>query len=237
MEDSLVERDCLPNQNREKAAMNDQLIEMLRLGAMIGQTPLILSQCGRQIPDSYPPRRKAWGLLIGVLLFLAVAVLPAIALPRMLGQRADAKTASAKAVSAAPGDAAEFVLNAICIVGDDRSAIINGREYRKNDTLARSSSAAPPWVVADIQPDNVWLECRGKRLRVCYANSTAAGQGTRREVKPIPKETLPPELLPAANAAIPPVAGGENLGLLLEQLQKGVPGLDKMLATPPGGKE
>lgn len=61
-------------------------------------------------------------------------------------------------------------LDATCIVGAQRLAVINGRVYTAQETLATSSSAAPPLKIANILPHMVLLQCEGKTLELTYSN-------------------------------------------------------------------
>lgn len=61
-----------------------------------------------------------------------------------------------------------LVLNATCLLDEKQSAIINGQVYKRKDALKTHNPDIPPFVVAQILPYEVQLECRGKILSLRY---------------------------------------------------------------------
>ena len=132
---------------------------------------------------------------------------------------------SAGAKTADP-DLAGLVLNATCITRNQRTAIINGRVYRQKDKIDVPNAANSPYVLAEILPHKVVLECRGKRLPLGYPNTAspdAVHAGDMRD-----KEAMPPELADAA--------GDPQMNQFLEKVQKGVAGLEKVMSVLSDGK-
>ena len=216
MQDWFIARARTSSKLQKQFALDD-FEQLIRIGEITGQMPLVLSQVSKQLLESAPPRRRAWGILMYPLILIGIFVLSAVATPWMLDQQG-ARVGNAKAAHA---DDARLVLNATCIMGEQRLAIINGRTYKLKDTLDQPNAAAPPCVITEILPHEVRLECQGKRLQLRYADGVTAAQGTRPTAKRIQTETLPPELSPGAE--------GEALNRLLEKVQKGDVGLGDVL--------
>jgi hypothetical protein len=200
----------------------DEIEEMLRIGEVTGQMPLVLSQLSKQFLDAPRPRRRLAGILVYPVLLVGLSLLSSMALPWLLerqGLRIDrVKSADAQA---APDDDGRLVLNATCIMGDKRLAIINGRTYRPNDTLVSSNTKAPPCVITDILPNKVLLECQGKRFQLCYVDSLTSPPGASPPTRSSPTQSPPPDL--------PPGLEGDGLTVLLEKMQKGEAGLTDVL--------
>jgi hypothetical protein len=79
-----------------------------------------------------------------------------------------------------------LVLNATCIVGEQRLAIINGHIYKEKESIPRSGDDATSCVVTSILPHKVLLSCQGESLQLGYANvaaKPAAGDGPRKSAK------------------------------------------------------
>jgi len=95
------------------------------------------------------------------------------------------KPAEVKAASA--NGASDFfsglVLNATCLLGEKQLAIINGHAYKQKDTLKTQNPAIPPFVIAQILPYEVLLECQGKILHLRYSD-VYAGTELRKSMKP-----------------------------------------------------
>jgi hypothetical protein len=232
-------------------------------GAVPANVALILSELNRQIADSRESRHQSPGILRFPKLLLGVALMAATAIPwlsslrgaaavmRVAGAKAagtktegakaaGAKTSSAQTAGAttagkpaagakdASPDLAGLVLNATCITREQRIAIINGRVYKQKDTIAAPNAADSRYVLVDILPHKVVLECRGKRLPLCYANTVTTPPGTKRVGDPVDKDTLPPELSD--------LAGDPEMNRLLEKVQQGVGGLEKVLTVLSDGK-
>jgi|GEM_PF-4272724 len=219
-QDRPIARTHASNEPNTKIALDDlecRWIEMIRAGGTSGPAPLVLLQVGQQLLESPLPRRRSLGILAYPLILLGAFAISAFVIPPMLAKQV-AKVGKAKGVKAGDG---KLVLNATCITGEQRLAIINGRTYRLKDTLDKSNAAAPSWVIAEILPHKVLLECQGKRLQLCYADRVAEAQGTSSPAKSFPTETLPPELSPGTE--------GEDLNRLLEKVQQGDVGLGDLL--------
>jgi len=64
-----------------------------------------------------------------------------------------------------------------------QSAIINGQAYKRKDALKTLNPDIPPFVVAQILPYEVLLECQGKILHLRYSD-VYAGTELRKSMKP-----------------------------------------------------
>jgi hypothetical protein len=89
--------------------------------------------------------------------------------------RNDVKAAGGKAPTAEKklrvGKAEGLVLNATCIVGDQRLAIIDGRMYAAQETLAGKGTAAAPYKIVSVLPHKVLLEHEGNALELTYSDA------------------------------------------------------------------
>jgi hypothetical protein len=63
-----------------------------------------------------------------------------------------------------------LVLNATCIVGQQRLALINGRVYKEKDLIKARSEDPVDWVLTDIFPHKVLLLHKGVPLQLGYTN-------------------------------------------------------------------
>ncbi|MCE5268193.1 MAG: hypothetical protein LLG00_09945 [Planctomycetaceae bacterium] len=108
-----------------------------------------------------------------------------------LGKGAAAQGAAGVPVSPLSG----LHLEATCIMGDRRLALINGRLYAPQETitaaaaqpgadaeLAKLGYAPPPSKVVDVLPYKVLLSCQGKTMELTYSDSlsgssTVGGKG------------------------------------------------------------
>jgi hypothetical protein len=66
-----------------------------------------------------------------------------------------------------------LVLNATCIVGEQRMAIINGRVYKEKETIERPGDGAASCVLTEIFPHKVLLSCQGETVQLSYLNVAA----------------------------------------------------------------
>jgi hypothetical protein len=82
---------------------------------------------------------------------------------------ANAKTAATKGGGKAEG----LVLNATCIVGKQRLAMIDGRLYGAQETLPAGSAAGSSYKIVDVLPYKVLLEREGKTLELTYSDATS----------------------------------------------------------------
>jgi hypothetical protein len=79
-----------------------------------------------------------------------------------------------------------LVLNATCIVGKQRMAIINGRVYKEKEAIQRSGDESASCVVIDIHPHKVLLSYQGETLQLGYLNAavkTVAGSDVQKPPK------------------------------------------------------
>jgi hypothetical protein len=65
-----------------------------------------------------------------------------------------------------------LTLDATCIGGGQRLAIINDRMYGLQELLRETDPGSPPCKIIDVSPYEVLLECQGKTLQLRYANSS-----------------------------------------------------------------
>ena len=77
--------------------------------------------------------------------------------------------------ASAPVDMREtgLVLNATCIVGQERMAIINGRVYKEKEAVERPGEEAGSCIVTEIFPHKVLLSYQGQTMQLGYVNATA----------------------------------------------------------------
>jgi hypothetical protein len=75
-------------------------------------------------------------------------------------------------------------LDATCILGDQRLAIINGQLYAPQEKLSSENSSIPPYRIISVFPDKVVLDRNGKAVDLTYsdvashpASSSQAGAG------------------------------------------------------------
>jgi hypothetical protein len=77
----------------------------------------------------------------------------------------------------------ELVLNATYLMGEQRLAIINGQIYKQKDTLKPQNPSTPPFVIKQILPYEVLLECKGKIQHLRYSD-VYAGTELKKSMKP-----------------------------------------------------
>lgn len=81
---------------------------------------------------------------------------------------------------------AGLVLNATCIIGQQRMAVINGRVYKEKEIIPRPGDETTSCIVTDILPHKVLLSYQGKTLQLGYVNVVAkptAGDDARKPAK------------------------------------------------------
>ena len=132
------------------------------------------------------------------------------------------KTAEAPAGSAAaktpdkPVDPLDGLkLDATCILGDQRLAVINGQLYAPQETLSAGNSSTPPFKIVSVLPYKVLLEREGKTVELTYSDvvsrPASSPQADRAGGKP-----TPPTARRVTRATKPPAAstasqsGGNN---------------------------
>ena len=89
-----------------------------------------------------------------------------------------------------------LILNATCIVGQQRMALINGHVYREKEVIkgkeGKEGGDDPVnWVITDILPHKVLLLCQGMPLQLSYSNGAppkhtatpAAGESPQKAAK------------------------------------------------------
>jgi hypothetical protein len=81
-----------------------------------------------------------------------------------------------------------LALEATCLSGRERLAMINGHIYRQRETVQSPVAGAPPCVVAQVTHDGVLLQSQGKTLELKYSNAVAAA-GPRGEPAAAGKRT------------------------------------------------
>jgi hypothetical protein len=65
---------------------------------------------------------------------------------------------------------AGMILNATCIMGNQRMAIINGRVYKEKDSIPQPGDEAPSCFVTAILPHKVLLSYQGELQQLGYTN-------------------------------------------------------------------
>lgn len=83
-------------------------------------------------------------------------------------QGVGARTAVTKNRSADPFQG--LVLEATCISAGLRLATINGRVYHQRETMRPAAVGSPSCVLAQVLPDRVVLEAKGKTHELKYSN-------------------------------------------------------------------
>ena len=59
-------------------------------------------------------------------------------------------------------------LEATCILGNQRLAMINGQLYAPQEMPSAGNSSTPPFRVVSVFPNRVLLECKGKTMELTY---------------------------------------------------------------------
>jgi hypothetical protein len=85
------------------------------------------------------------------------------------------KKSDAVANSAA-SSRSSLVLNATCIIGRQRMAVINGRVYKEKDAIPQAGEQAPSCFVTAIFPHKVLLACQGETVQLEYTNAKVAAK-------------------------------------------------------------
>lgn len=78
--------------------------------------------------------------------------------------------AAAKTAGAANSS---LVLNATCIMGKQRMAIINGRVYKEKEAILQPGDQTPSCIIAAILPHKVLLLSEGKTVQLGYVDGVA----------------------------------------------------------------
>jgi hypothetical protein len=68
---------------------------------------------------------------------------------------------------------AGLVLNATCIVGQQRMAVINGHVYKEKESVPRAGEETASCILTEILPRKVLLLCDGATLQLSYLNTAA----------------------------------------------------------------
>jgi hypothetical protein len=113
-----------------------------------------------------PPKRNPFGGLLTD--SIARAQSGATATKAADGNHAN--TADKKANS---GKAEGHVLNATCIVGNQRLAMIDGRLYAVQESLPPGSAAGASYKIVKVLPYKVLLEREGKTLELTYSDAAS----------------------------------------------------------------
>jgi hypothetical protein len=71
-------------------------------------------------------------------------------------------------------------LDATCIVGGRRLAMINGRLYATQEKLGAGNSSTPPYKIVGVLPYKVLLELEGKNVELTYSNLASRPASSRR---------------------------------------------------------
>ena len=88
--------------------------------------------------------------------------------------------AGGKPTAKRTGNSGRLTLEATCIVGDRRLALINGRLYAPKETLSLPGLSATPCEIISVMPYKVVLKCGAKNMELTYPNvaskSASAGK-------------------------------------------------------------
>lgn len=110
-----------------------------------------------------------------------------------------------------------LALNATCIQGDRRIAVINGRQYAQGESLSVSNFTTEPYIVTEIQPYKVLLAFQGASAELTYSNQFHAPSPSPPEpnkvVDPRPANPVPSadtQTTPRIEAATPPDTSGPS---------------------------
>ncbi len=77
-----------------------------------------------------------------------------------------------------------LVLNATCIIGGTRLALINHQVYQEKEMIRQPIENAPQLIVTDIFPHKVILTCHGRQLQLCYLDTAGKPASGKRSVIP-----------------------------------------------------
>ena len=117
-----------------------------------------------------PPTKNPWGGMD--VESLAAAKEAAKTAAKMEAAKEADKAAGASAGSAAPNKPVDLLdglkLEATCILGNQRLAMINGQLYAPQKTPSAGNSSTPPFRVVGVFPNKALLECKGKTVELTY---------------------------------------------------------------------
>ena len=77
-----------------------------------------------------------------------------------------------------------LVLNATCIIGRQRMAIINGHVYKEKDTIPQPGDETPTCFITAIFPHEVLLSCHGEAVQLGYLNIASKPANQKNPQKP-----------------------------------------------------
>ena len=103
---------------------------------------------------------------------------PAVARSGRPGTKQDAAT-----TAAAIRDSG-LVLNATCIMGKQRMAIINGRVYKEKEAIPQPGADTPSCFVTAILPHKVLLSYQGETVQLGYLNVATKPAAANNPEKP-----------------------------------------------------
>lgn len=141
------------------------------------------------------------------------------------------KEAAAKAKAARSGSATEkradnpydpiggLKLQATCIIGKQRMAVINGKTYAPQEMLPTGNSLTPTFKIIDVLPTVVLLDDHGRILELTYSNAIARHVSSSHAAKsdePAAAAEKPPAKKPS-NASTKVKADKNNLSSTAER--------------------
>jgi len=133
------------------------------------------------------PTKNPWGG--GNLASLAAAKQSAKAADNPVG--APANSTGSKTTGKPVDPLSGLTLDATCILGDRRLAVINGRSYAAHEMLSTSNPATPGFTIASVLPYSVLLERDGKTVELTYSNATTRSGPSRGGSAPAKRTSTP----------------------------------------------
>jgi hypothetical protein len=106
----------------------------------------------------------------------------ATATNKAVGTGRAATSAGAKNADKPENPLAGFRLDATCILGNQRLAIINGQLYAAKDKLPSGDSSTAPFEIAGVLPYKVLLNREGKTFELTYSDAASRLVSSRQAV-------------------------------------------------------
>ncbi len=102
----------------------------------------------------------------------------------LAGSRKSGRKQAGMAKGIAAAHDVGLVLNATCIMGQQRLAIINGRVYKEKETIPQAGDESSSCFITAILPHEVLLSRRGEIMKLGYLNLAARAAAESRPQKP-----------------------------------------------------
>jgi len=131
-------------------------------------------------PETKPPEKPPE--VAAALLKPAVAPFPKRDPFVMTNSRPEKKSslaASGKNAALLVDPLSHLTLEATCLMGGKRLAMINGHLYACREKSPEGDASTPPFTLVSVLPYKVLLECGGKSLELMYSNVASSNAASR----------------------------------------------------------